>query len=298
MNKNYILIFFSFLCFGNSLFAQIDSLPIRKGYSEKNVTIELLVVEYEHGEQFEWGFDVTSGTVGRISNGGYSPGSSSPISLNYNFLGQLNPNFKLNLKALITDNYANIVTNPHISVKNNGKATLDAEEKQYLILQTASQYGVTSNLNVIKAGIMLVATPTIINDSVVDLNIDGEISEFIPTSSDGDRTIEVNQVKTNVRVNNGYSLIIGGLIKKEEIIIKQKIPLLGSIPLIGFLFRQDVKKIVYRELVIYITPHIHGSNNMPTLKLEKIGDDYLKENKQNYEENKQIKKLFKKKSKL
>lgn len=284
MIKNTFVIITLFLC--SYLHAQSD-------YSDKNVTIELLVVEYEHGDEFDWGFDVTAGTTGRLDGINYSPGTNNTLDFNYNFLGQLDPNFKFNLKALIANNYAQVVTNPHISVKNNQAASLEAKEVQYIVLQTANVNGVSNSLTTIDAGIQLDATPTIVNDSIVTLNINGSFSEFIPTGIDGERIIEANKIVTNVIVKDGYSLIIGGLIKEEEFIIKSKVPFLGSIPLLGLLFRREVKTKAHKEIVIYITPHIHGAGDKPKMKLEKIGNDLLKKNRKNYKTNKKTKKLLK-----
>ncbi|RPJ75129.1 MAG: hypothetical protein EHM20_09455, partial [Alphaproteobacteria bacterium] len=76
----------------------IDSRP-------KQVSIELLIVEYQHGKEFEWGFDIVNGTYGRTGDINYLPGSSGIkgqdlISATYNFVSKLKPNFKVNLQAL------------------------------------------------------------------------------------------------------------------------------------------------------------------------------------------------------
>ncbi len=276
-SKKFNFYFILFLLFTHhNLNAQSD-------YANKNIAIELLVVEYEHGDQFDWGFDVTSGTTGKLSEGSYSPGSSNSLAFKYNFLDQLDPNFKINLKALITKNHAKILTNPHISVKNNENAVIDAQEVQYLILSNSSQFGVTNTIESIKAGVKLNVTPIIKNDSIVELDVVGTISEFILTGLTGQRTTEENSITTKVNVNNGYSLIIGGLIKKEEVEIKGKVPFFGSIPLLGFLFKRKVKKTLIKEIVIYITPHIHDGKNNPSNKLKKAGDRFFekKEKKEN-----------------
>lgn len=273
---NQLIYTFFLIIVPNFIIAQSD-------FSDKNVTIELLVVEYEHGDQFEWSFDVTSGTKGKFNEINYSPGSQHTINFGYNFLEQLDPNFKLNLKALVTNNYAQIVTNPHISVKNKAEAILDAQEEQYIVLQAASIYGVSNTLTTIGAGIKMIVSPEIINDSIVDLKIDGVISEFIPTSAESERVIETNSINTNVRIKNGYTLIIGGLIKKEELNIKSKVPFFGSIPLLGLLFRRTYKKKLIKEIVIYLTPHIHDSSTTPIKKGQKMGEDFLKKSKEKFE---------------
>lgn len=257
---------------------------------DDNVTIEFLVVEYIHGNSFEWGIDITSGTVGRLSDIAYAPGAvDNTLSFSYDFLNQLDPSFKLNLKALIGNNYASIVSNPHISVKDKQPAIIQSKETKYILLQVASINGLTTELQELDAGITLNATPTIINDSIVHLDVDGEVSEFIPFSESGEYSIESNHINTQINVKAGQTLIIGGLIKREEMLVEGKVPILGSIPLLGLLFKR--KNTVNREteLVIYITPHIHAPNVAVDRKFGNLGEELHLENKENYEKKKKNK---------
>jgi len=63
-------------------------------------------------------------------------------------------------------------------------------------------------------------------------------------------------VSTKIRVKDGETIVIGGLLQKNESIVKRRIPLLGHIPILGLLFSSTDKRVDEVETVIFITPHI------------------------------------------
>ncbi|GAB4379091.1 MAG: hypothetical protein Kow0075_09500 [Salibacteraceae bacterium] len=258
----------------------------------KTVMIELLVVEYKHGNSFNWSFDITSGSTGRLSDINYRPGSGGSFS--YNFLSSLNPNFKVNLSSLVENNYANIVTNPHVIAKNNEPASISIQESKYVRLEQATINGVTTNLRQLKTGILLKVTPTIMSNELMELELDAENSFFLPQENEGEISTLSNVLNTKVLIKNGETLIIGGLIKAEEDDAVGGFPILRKIPLIGLLFRKSNKRKNYLETVIYITPYIDPLTPVKGLRsldmLEKINDKLNKEERKL--ERKAIRKLY------
>ncbi len=234
-------------------FRIVDDLPRR-------VSIELLIVEYNHGEQFNWDFDVTSGQAGRISDGQYNPQAGAG-GFTYSFLGQLTPEFKVNLRALVAKNYANVVTNPHIVTTNNEKATIDITERRYVQLETASINGITTNLQNIDAGIKLDVTPLIMNNGNVKLTIDGNSSVFLVDENNPSINTLTNAINTQVTMENGETLIIGGLIQADEADGRSGIPVLRRIPILNLFFGGFVKEKNYLETVIYITVYMDPLRN-------------------------------------
>jgi type II secretory pathway component GspD/PulD (secretin) len=233
------------------------------------VSIELLVVEYSHGDNFQWSFDVTSGSVGRISDGNYNPGNGS-VNGTYNFLSQLKPNFKVNLQALVEENFANIVTNPHIIATNNEEAEISIKESKFIRLQNAGLNGISTNIQSIDVSLDLKITPNILSDQLVVLNLHANNSEFKPTSTQDNIETTANTIDTKVTVRNGETLILGGLIKAEETNSKGGVPFLRRIPLLGALFRKDLKIKNYKETVIYITTYMDPIKKNNKLLDEKI----------------------------
>ncbi|MDR2060444.1 MAG: type IV pilus secretin PilQ, partial [Acinetobacter sp.] len=69
-------------------------------------------------------------------------------------------------------------------------------------------------------------------------------------------TINKNQIDTNVLVDNGETVVLGGIFEQENISSQVKVPFLGDLPYVGRLFRRDLKTDNKRELLIFITPRI------------------------------------------
>ena len=225
--------------------------------SQQSITVELLMVEYTHENGFNWGIDILNAQKAKFGETSLSTNNSNNISFNYSIKNSLDEMFKINLQALVEENIATITQNPRVTVTQGKNAKIDIQETKYIQLQSASNNGLTTNLTKIEAGINLDITPEIINESKIHLIVKGVISEFQETSlTSGDYSIESKSINTEVNINHGQSLVIGGLIKEEDVNLESGVPVLRKIPLIGKLFSRVEKRTNYKEIVIYITIYI------------------------------------------
>ncbi len=78
--------------------------------------------------------------------------------------------------------------------------------------------------------------------------------------SGGEPSIDVTRVETQALVGDGQTLVLGGIFQTEEVNSTKKIPLLGDIPYLGKLFRNDLRNIEKREILIFVTPKIIDDN--------------------------------------
>ena len=238
------------------------------------VLIELLIVQYRHGTKFNWGFDVTAGQVIPMSEITFRPGEVSPTAgFTYRFLDTLDPQFSLNLSMLIQDNQARVITNPHIAVKNGYEAEIRLEQIKWVNLPSAFDTDTnttTYELREFLAGVNLRVTPNIAANGLINLQIDGSLSVFVPTTG-LEYATDTNTITTQVNVQDGQTLIIGGLIKREETESEGGVPLLHRIPVLKYLFKRISNEMEYFETVLYITPHIY-----PLKSYEQLGSrDYI-----------------------
>ncbi|WP_345986780.1 hypothetical protein WCX49_03460 [Sulfurimonas sp. HSL-1656] len=129
------------------------------------------------------------------------------------------------------------------------------------------------------AGVLLDITPEIANDNTITLKINPSISQTrIKLNSDETeqqkRTmppdLDRRQLASVVTVKDGNSIVIGGLIDKSESMHTNKVPLLGDIPGLGYLFKYEEKAVDTTELVIVIEPHIIKKENN-TISLSDLG---------------------------
>ena len=191
------------------------------------------------------------------------------------------------VKFLQTQGDVNSISNPKVLTLNNQPALITAgTEYFYKIKSETNQQGTsggvaatTQNDQVLSvfAGVLLDITPEISDDDTITLKINPSLSETkedISNQNSADRTMppDLNrrQLASVVTIKDGSRIILGGLINTRNIRNANKIPILGDIPGLSFLFRyeQNIKQV--EELVIVIETHIIKKANN-TMSLSKLG---------------------------
>ncbi|RLA20612.1 MAG: type IV pilus secretin PilQ [Gammaproteobacteria bacterium] len=158
----------------------------------------------------------------------------------------------LELTAMQTEGLGEIVSSPRVITSDQTEATImQGVEIPY---QEATSSGAT-NVEFKEAVLKLQVTPHITPDDhiMLDLTVNkdsvGEIFNFVPS-------IDTREVKTTVLVDNGETVVLGGVYESEKSDNVQKVPFFGDIPVIGFLFKQTLKVDDHTELLIFVTPKI------------------------------------------
>jgi len=201
------------------------------------------------------------------------------------------------IKFLKTQGNVKAISNPKIMTLNNQPALISVgNEYFYKIEQTTNQQGsgggVANTLqndivSSVFAGILLDITPEIDDEGRITLKVNPSLSDtIIPiqandgTGGDSDRTIppDLNkrQLSAVVTVQDGERVILGGLIQSKDSINENKVPLLGDIPILGWLFKYEEKINTIEELIIVIEPHII-KNGKQTISLSELGYSGLNE---------------------
>jgi type II secretory pathway component GspD/PulD (secretin) len=225
-------------------------------YERPNVYLELMVVEYFHGDDFAWSFDIVNAQRSEISDLTVAPGAGL-LSGQYDVIADLDESFRFNLTTLIEDSYARVVTNPHIAVRSGQPGQINFAEELNIVLTNATEnFGVTRNLQKLEAGISLNVTPQVLSSGFVDLKVDGEVSVFVP-APEGQFAVDRQKVQTEVLVEDSDTLVIGGLVTKQVSSTESGVPGLRRVPLLGKLFSSESTSERYVETVVYITPHIN-----------------------------------------
>ena len=203
---------------------------------------------------------------------------------------------KLNevIKFLKTQGNVKAISNPKILTLNNQPALISVgSEYFYKIKNTTQQQssggGVASTLendviNSVFAGILLDITPEIDDNGLITLKVNPSLSETredISSDEDGstrDVPPDLNrrQLSSVVSVQDGERVILGGLIQSKDSINENKVPLLGDIPILGWLFKYEEKINTIEELVIVIEPHVIKDGKQ-TISLSELGYTGLNE---------------------
>jgi len=121
----------------------------------------------------------------------------------------------------------------------------------------------TSDFEYEKVGMILRTRPSITPEKNVDMIINVVLSQLTSEVINTQRVRTEMDTTTNMIVENGQTLMLGGMLFQEDSNAKRKIPLLGDIPLVGGLFRHKEGVLANSELLIFVTPHVvHGTNDM------------------------------------
>ena len=162
----------------------------------------------------------------------------------------------LELSALQADGKGKIISSPRVITANQNEAII--EQGTEIPYQQASSSGATS-VSFKKATLSLKVKPQITPDDnvIMKLNINKDSRGQDTTAGPA---IDTKQVSTEVLVENGGTLVIGGIYTQDERSTTAKIPVLGELPYVGFLFKQNQKSDNRAELLVFITPKILKDN--------------------------------------
>ena len=180
--------------------------------------------------------------------------------------------FKLVLSALQQLNKAKIVSNPTVVTLNNTEASINVGQQYPIPSYTFNQQTGTFEVSgfIYKdIGIILKVTPQVNTRGFIKLTLSPEVSQNQGTTSFGGASgasipiIGTRKVMTQVSLKDGYTMGIGGLISTNFNRGVSKVPLLGDIPLIGYLFKQRTDNNVVDNLVIFITAKTISAEGAP-----------------------------------
>jgi pilus assembly protein CpaC len=178
------------------------------------------------------------------------------------------------LKALVTKNMAKVLAEPNLLVKSGQTGTFLAGSKVPITILSSAGGTSAPSIEFITIGVKLNFKPEVLENGLISLKIDpAEVSSIAGTLAvNGYPIIDTREIRTNVQLKDGESLILAGLLQEETIKTMSKVPLLGDIPILGALFRstQDDRK--EKELVFFITPKIvkpDSSGRKPKLLTDK-----------------------------
>jgi len=238
-------------------------------YSQTPLTLNLIMTGATMASKFPWGSflqgqgGVTNGSIG-ISNGTTnSPASTYQVLLDW-LKTQADTRFLARPRILTLSNETaqfKIVTDETINivqVTTSGQSINQVTSNQAERTETGVDLRVTPQVNLDSGEITMYITPTVKDTST---------SSLASTIKDP----EERSTRQIVRVMDGETIILGGLLRKQKSETITKLPVLGDIPLVGGLFRHRNKdKDTERELLIFITPHIMKESQLEFVQSKKV----------------------------
>ena len=165
----------------------------------------------------------------------------------------------LELSALEADNRGKVVSNPRVMTSNQKPAViLNGTQLPYITPGTLSSPATVSFKDVF---LCLLVDPQILNNDSLIMTVEVQkdavdANNSVTLSGAVYPAVATKRVKTQVRVNNGETLVLGGIFDQNELNNVSKVPFLGDLPMLGNLFKTTHKQNNKTELIIFLTPRI------------------------------------------
>lgn len=159
----------------------------------------------------------------------------------------------LELQALEVDNRGKIVSNPRVVTTNLRPAVILQGEQIPVVTPGSANAPATTTFK--DALLCLLVNPQVLNNDSIILNV--EVTKDARGAQVGDNVaINAKRIKTQVRVNNGETAVLGGIFEQTLRNDTDKVPFLGDLPILGHLFKSNSKSDVKSEMLIFLTPRI------------------------------------------
>lgn len=236
------------------------------------ILLDVLVVDLRRSDDYEVGFTAGQDTSA-LPLSSYFPG----IRLTYpgvdlesffsvGLIGRLPPNFRAQFRALEREGRVNVRSQPKIATLNGHEASITIGTTQYFLLESQGTFPTpgspvtqtSQRFERIEANAILKITPWVSASGEITTVIHPEFNTPVGTlSADVPPTIDSRVIDSTVRLRDGETIILGGLIEESDQAEINKFPLLGDIPVLGRLFQHRKVSKVKNQLVIFVTPHLY-----------------------------------------
>lgn len=292
----------------NDIILELESFINEIDYPSPQILIEALVVDVRTSDMYQLGLSLAQGAApdssyisnpftalfgqGANQQGGFSAqGDGNDVNNAFSSggnlfgianLGQLPGDFFFRIQALDQEGIVNIRSRPQISTLNGYTASIEVGTTQYFLLTTTTPLQSpnqivtqeTQRFEEIEANVSLEITPWVSASGEVTTEIHPEFNTPVGGfNADVPPTINSRILDSTVRLKDGETIILGGLIQESETENINKVPILGSIPLLGRLFRNKSTSVIKSELVIFITPHVFYGDGTDERRWKQLRED-------------------------
>lgn len=183
------------------------------------------------------------------------------------FASIIDPNrFALLITAAASNGNVNVLASPHILTLDNKEAKIEIGDEVPVATSITNAgtdatviNNTTSQVQFKSVGVILTVTPQINEKKQVTLKVSQEVSEIGDTVKIGSQDFtgfKQRKANTNAVVQDGHTLVIGGIISERVIKSQSGLPFLSKIPILGYLFGTTTDEVQKRELILLITPHV------------------------------------------
>ncbi len=216
------------------------------------IMIEALAVEFSSTEDAE-------SALSLLFRSGVETASTDSATggVVYQTVGELPREFQAKLRALITEGRAQIRANPRMAAVNGQYAEIFIGQTRFIKVQIRSFGGVQEEVRGVDVGVKLGVRPWTGGNDEITITLMPEVSNISELDRQtGLPVLSTRRANTTVRVRDGETIVIGGLVLEQEYLTTSRIPILGDLPVLGALFQSRKRNRINTELVIFLTPYI------------------------------------------
>jgi general secretion pathway protein D len=244
-------------------FRDIEAALERLDVEPLQVLIEATIAEVSLNDKLkygvQWFFEQGDHSITLADVASGIPAAMFP-GFNYVFAGA---DAKVVISALDQVTHVNVISSPQLMVLDNRSALLQVGDEVPIITQSAVSVAdpaapIVNSVQFRDTGVILHVTPRVNSSGGVELDIEQEVSDVVPTTTStiDSPTIQQRKIKSSVSIHDGQTIALGGLIRDRQSNGKSGVPGLSDIPVVGSLFGTKTNTADRTELLILITPHV------------------------------------------
>ncbi len=227
------------------------------------IRYELLVVQYQNGTGLNWELSISNSALTSDGSNAFLGSIGKLLQLNFDIVSTFGYLFAIDLNLQLTTNKASVLADTTLNgLSGQDVKFQNTETSRYRELETDPDTGKTTATGVtreITTGLIISTNGWVSGDGMITMKVSSTVSKQGADTTSTTGTLPTTSekiVSTNVRTPSGKPVVIGGLLQQNKDSTIQKVPVLGDIPLLGWLFQKRVDSDSNTELVIYIVPHV------------------------------------------
>ena len=238
----------------------------------QQIKYQLLVIQRQKTTGLNTGSSLDIARSTEASGYSWNGSVSNIFSINFDIISKFGVQFAGSLNAELSEGKSRVLADTTINgISGESLSFSNTNTSRYrdIIVDTKGDL-YTSTTREISSGLTVSINGWVSGDEMVTVKVDAQVSKqgSSDSSSSGKESDTMpppstseKKVSTNVRTKSGEAVVIGGLFQQEEEVSEKRVPFLGKIPLIGFLFKKKVVSVAETEFVIYLVPFVEKAES-------------------------------------
>jgi len=260
-------------------FATIEKLIQKLDVLPPQMMLETIIMDVTLDDETSMGIEFADATSPTVTTEGMKLNTGNKTNVFHSLLGLtedastkgftyrlLNSRETLNLLGFILNSqeHSKVLSTPRILASNNQESVITVGQEIPII--ESSVVDLVNNVKTVNykyedVGLQLKVTPRISKNKLVNLVVHAELKDLSAQTIYDASIINKREADATVTIPDGYTVVLGGLMRDKNSIIEDKVPILGDIPILGNLFKKTKTALLKTELLIFLTPKILETTN-------------------------------------